>query len=102
MLPLDIRSENNNEPQKRSRSKNDHMAQNSKRVFIRYEWFLLCGQVVGGVTDSRTKHLMTKFSEKALGEMLVCGDEGLPTHRGWGPLHWELAWQVSLESPSSL
>lgn len=30
------------------------------------------------------------------------GDEGLPTHRGWGPLHRELAWQVSLEGPSSL
>lgn len=29
-------------------------------------------------------------------------DEGLPTHRGWGPLHRELAWQVSLEGPSSL
>lgn len=28
-------------------------------------------------------------------------DEGLPTHRGWGPLHRESAWQVSLEGPSS-
>lgn len=36
------------------------------------------------------------------GEIEVWGDEGLPTHRGWGPLHWELAWQVSLESPSNL
>lgn len=34
--------------------------------------------------------------------VVVAGDEGLPTHRGWGPLHWESAWQVSLESPSSL
>lgn len=28
--------------------------------------------------------------------------EGLPTHRGWGPLHRELAWQASLDGPSSL
>lgn len=62
----------------------------------------MCPSVLEDSDLSEAPHATPRdIVKQSFREQLV-EDEGLPTHRGWGPLHWELAWQVILESPSNL